>query len=106
MNTSLEDSFTAKWNERYSSKEYAYGEEPNDFLKSELAKLKVGSILFPADGEGRNSVFAAKLGWKTTSFDISHEGKKKAEALALKKNVSINYKLGSLETLAFEKGYD
>ncbi len=103
MSNNIEDSFTARWDERYSSKEYAYGEEPNEFLKSELVKFKAGSILFPADGEGRNSVFAAKLGWETTSFDISKEGKKKAEALAQKNNVSINYKLGNLNSLTFEK---
>jgi hypothetical protein len=44
------------WNERYANEEYAYGEEPNEFFKQELARLQPGRILLPADGEGRNGV--------------------------------------------------
>ena len=69
------------WNERYRQNEFAYGEEPNEFLKEQLAKLQPGSILFPAEGEGRNAVYAAQSGWQVSAFDISEEGKKKAERL-------------------------
>lgn len=51
------------WNDRYRAGEYVYGETPNKFLAEKLAGLKPGKILFPADGEGRNSVYAATLGW-------------------------------------------
>jgi hypothetical protein len=50
-----------------------------------LIKLPIGSILFPAEGEGRNAVFAAKLGWAVSAFDISNEGKNKGIKLAKKK---------------------
>jgi hypothetical protein len=40
----------------------AYGEEPNNYLKEKLEKLNTGKILFPAEGEGRNAVFEARLG--------------------------------------------
>jgi Methyltransferase domain. len=79
------------WNSRYNSDEYVYGKEPNEFFKEELAKLKPGKLLLPADGEGRNGVFAAGLGWEVTSFDWSDEGKKKAEKLAGSNGVNINY---------------
>ena len=69
------------WNDRYGADEYAYGTLPNEFLKAELAKLKPGSILFPAEGEGRNAVFAAKQGWQASAFDMSTAGKSKAEQL-------------------------
>lgn len=49
------------WDKRYGNTEYAYGEEPNAFFKKTLDKLDLkGSILLPAEGEGRNAVYAAK----------------------------------------------
>ncbi len=98
----LNDIWTSRWNERYSSEAFAYGEEPNKYLKEQLIKLPIGSILFPAEGEGRNAVFAAKLGWNVSAFDISNEGKNKAIKLAQKNNVTINYKVGELEKMDFE----
>jgi len=98
----LNDSWTSRWNERYGQEEFAYGEEPNNYLKEQLAKLPVGSILFPAEGEGRNAVFAAKLGWQVSAFDISQEGKNKALKLAEKNQVSIDYQVGALDVLNFE----
>jgi len=80
-----------KWNNRYSSEEYFFGKEPNDFFKSEIEKLSPGKALFLGDGEGRNSVYAAKLGWDIDSIDISEVGKSKADKLAKENNVQINY---------------
>ena len=42
--------------------EFAYGEQPNNYLKEQLEKLAVGTILFPAEGEGRNAVLQPNLG--------------------------------------------
>lgn len=86
-----------QWDERYARQEYIYGTEPNSFLKEKLSALKPGRILFPAEGEGRNAVYAAKLGWKTDSFDQSTEGQKKAFQLANLNNVTINYSIQSLD---------
>lgn len=91
------------WNERYAKSEYVYGKEPNIFLKEKLEKLPVGHILFVGEGEGRNSVYAAKQGWKVSAFDISSEGKKKAQQLALKNNVHIDYQVGELHDMNYEK---
>lgn len=95
------NNWTQRWDDRYSSEEFAYGKEPNNYFKEQLEKLNPGAVLFPAEGEGRNAVFAAKLGWKTSAFDISEEGKNKALKLAEKNNVSIDYQVGELETLDF-----
>lgn len=89
------------WNERYLNEEYVYGKEANNFLKQELNKLEKGKILFPCDGEGRNSVFASKLGWETYAFDQSEVGKQKAENLAIENNVKIEYKVGNLEEIEY-----
>jgi hypothetical protein len=59
----LNEIWTSRWNERYSNEEFAYGEEPNQYLNEQLEKRKAGTILFSAEGEGRNAVFAAQLVW-------------------------------------------
>jgi ubiquinone/menaquinone biosynthesis C-methylase UbiE len=91
------------WNERYAEKEYAYGIHPNQFLADSILKLpKHGKILFPAEGEGRNAVFAAKNGFEVTAFDLSSEGKKKSDKLASDNDVKFDYRVGMLEDLNFE----
>jgi len=87
----------SQWNERYASKKYQYGTEPNNFLKEQLSSLKPGRILFPAEGEGRNAVYAASLGWLTDAFDQSTEGQKKALQLAKGKGVAVSYHIQSLD---------
>lgn len=90
------------WDIRYSEEGYAYGESPNLYFMEKLAELKPGKLLLPAEGEGRNAVYAATKGWTVTCFDISKEGKKKAEQLAEKSGVTINYIVGSVEEVVFK----
>ena len=85
-----------EWDERYARQEYIYGTEPNKFLREQLSLLKPGRILFPAEGEGRNAVYAASIGWETDAFDQSVEGQRKAVKLATHKGVSIDYYIQSL----------
>lgn len=85
-----------KWNERFSSKDYVYGEIPNTFYKNKLKNLTPGKILFVAEAEGRNSVYAAKLGWNVDAVDYSEEAKKKALQLAENNGVNINYIVADL----------
>ncbi|HEY0611834.1 MAG TPA: class I SAM-dependent methyltransferase, partial [Chitinophaga sp.] len=55
------------------------------------------------DGEARNGVFAAEMGWDVTSLDLSMEAKTKALQLAKEKQVPLNYLVGDLEQLDFDK---
>ncbi|WP_456314564.1 class I SAM-dependent methyltransferase [Pseudomonas shirazensis] len=96
------NNWTQRWDDRYSNEEFAYGEEPNNFFKEQIEKLNAGAILFPAEGEGRNAIYAAKLGWTVAAFDISAEGKNKALKLAEANNVSIDYQVGELESLNYQ----
>lgn len=85
------------WDNRYSNTDYAYGTEPNKFFKESINQLQLnGKILLPAEGEGRNAVFAAKKGLDVTAFDISIEGQKKALQLAEIEDVKIKYEVGNL----------
>jgi SAM-dependent methyltransferase len=98
----MNDAWTERWTDRYSKEQFAYGELPNNYLKEQLEKLTPGAILFPAEGEGRNAVFAAKQGWAVSAFDISAEGRKKAFRLAEKNHVTIDYQVGELQTLKYQ----
>ncbi|WP_420552579.1 class I SAM-dependent methyltransferase [Tenacibaculum aiptasiae] len=81
------------WNERYNDNEWAYGKAPNTYIKEKLPLFNAGKVLFPAEGEGRNAVYAATLGWNVSAFDYSLKGKEKADKLAQLNNVTINYKV-------------
>lgn len=96
---------TEFWNERYATVEYAYGTEPNLFFRDNLKSISPGKILFPAEGEGRNAVFAARMGWDVTAFDVSTEGKKKAEQLAANNQVKISYLIENFENVSFPVNY-
>src|SRR5574343_234271 len=93
------------WNERYAQEEYAYGLQPNVFFKDAIGEIPKGKLLFPAEGEGRNAVFAAQLGYEVHAFDTSKEGKIKADQLAEKYGVTINYKVGDLAKLDYPEQY-
>jgi 2-polyprenyl-3-methyl-5-hydroxy-6-metoxy-1,4-benzoquinol methylase len=77
------------WDQRYSDEEYAFGTEPNDFLRSVLMLLPDGKALCIGDGEGRNGVWLAEQGLAVTSVDASGVGLEKARALAHQRGVAI-----------------
>lgn len=92
-----------RWDERYSSKEFAYGTEPNNYLREQLSQLTPGKILFPAEGEGRNAVFAATQGWQVSAFDISANGRSKGLQLAEQLGTTIDYQVGELSTMNYQE---
>lgn len=95
------------WDSRYSDDQYSYGTEPNQFYKSYIDGLKPGTALFLGDGEGRNSVYAAKLKWKVDAVDFSEAAKIKALDLAKNSYTDINYEVCDLSDFIFPPGkYD
>lgn len=94
------------WDEKYKKEAYAYGKMPNGFFAKKLMELEPGRILLPAEGEGRNAVFAAKQGWEVSAFDSSSEGQKKAFRLAQEEGVSIKYELTDYTRYKPEKDFD
>ncbi|MCA9643027.1 MAG: class I SAM-dependent methyltransferase [Polyangiaceae bacterium] len=79
------------WDQRYADAEYVYGTEPNDFLKetAEVHLPRGGAVLCLAEGEGRNGVYLAGLGFKVTGVDGSSVGLQKAQRLAQQRGVEI-----------------
>lgn len=95
------------WDDRYSSGNYIYGTQPNYFFKEQLDKLETGKLLLPAEGEGRNAIYAAREGWVVDAFDISERGRNKALELAKRNHVTINYYLSNYNDFQIEKNsYD
>lgn len=91
------------WNGRYAQEDFVYGKKPNGYLRAKLEDLVVGKAVFPADGEGRNSVYAAALGWQVVAFDQSEEGIAKAILLADQNNVKINYMVADMDNITLPK---
>lgn len=78
------------WESRYANDDFAYGKMPNDFLAEQAHKIRPNSkILCLADGEGRNSVYLAKLGHQVTSVDFSEKGTEKLRKWAKEENLDI-----------------
>jgi len=81
------------WDEKYASHDFAFGKEPNDFFKEILDTLISGKLLLPAEGEGRNAVYAAQKGWQVDAFDLSKTGMEKAIKFAREKGVKIQFEI-------------
>jgi SAM-dependent methyltransferase len=79
------------WDERYSTEEYAYGTNPNNFLEANVSSIPKGKVLSLAEGEGRNAVFLAKQGYSVTAVDSSLVGLNKARKLAEENGVIVEF---------------
>ena len=77
------------WDRRFSEPGWAYGTKVNDFLASVSEQIPTGKVLCLAEGEGRNAVHLASLGYEVTAVDSSSVGLAKAQSLAAGRGVSI-----------------
>jgi SAM-dependent methyltransferase len=88
------------WNERYSQHQTVYGFLPNEFFKEQLDLLAPGNLFLPAEGEGRNALYAASKGWHVTACDYSEVAKSKAEARAKELAIhTLTYSIQDLSTI-------
>lgn len=94
------------WDNRYSQAAYAYGIAPNAYFKSIIDKLPPGKILIPGAGEGRDAVYAARMGWEVHAFDQSVEGKNKASRLSSNAGVYIDYDVLDVRDFHSQDHYD
>ncbi len=93
------------WDNRYAGEAFAYGTNPNTFFKNQLADLSSGNLLLPAEGEGRNAIFAALKGWNVIAFDQSEVAKQKAMQLAKQNKVLIEYEVCDQVDFSSKKNY-
>jgi SAM-dependent methyltransferase len=90
------------WDDRYSSADFAYGTEPNDFLVTQAHRLAHGRMLSLAEGEGRNAVFLAKRGLQVHALDQSAVGLRKACHLAERERVFLSTEIVDLGAVELE----
>jgi len=96
-------SSVATWDERYAEPDFAYGDAPNDFLRTHGSTLR-GPVLCLAEGQGRNAVFLATLGLDVTAVDQSAVGLACAEKLAARAGVTMQTEVADLG--AFDLGQE
>src|SRR5215471_6949164 len=81
-----------RWETRYATPDYAFGKEPNYFLRSCKSLLPPsGRALAVADGEGRNGVWLAEQGLDVLAIDFSPAAQRKAKALAAERRVAVTF---------------
>jgi SAM-dependent methyltransferase len=91
------------WNQRYAEEVFAYGEEPNDFVRQMTGTFAPGSrILLLAEGQGRNAVWLARHGHKAVAVDQSEVGLKRTHELAAKYGVTVETVAADLMTWTAE----
>jgi len=91
-NTKTDTPEYRRWQARFSSPEYVFGTQPNEFLASCGPLLpRSGKALAVADGEGRNGVWLAKQGLDVLSIDFSPAAQAKARALAAENKVDVSF---------------
>jgi SAM-dependent methyltransferase len=96
----------AFWDTRYKENETVYGNQPNTFFKQFIDTHQPGTLLLPAEGEGRNALYAASKGWQVDAFDFSEVAMVKAIKKAEDQKLKINYQVLDLEKFKAEKKYD
>jgi len=94
---------TNSWHERFSTDLYIYGKEPNEFLVETVQQLPKGKVLCIAEGEGRNSVYLASLGFDVTAWDYAPAGLEKTNRLADEKDVVVKTELQDLADVLWEE---
>ena len=95
----------AHWEARYGDPHYHYGTEPNDFLREQVGALPPGGrVLCIADGEGRNSVFLAGMGFQVTAFDLAEAGVAKARRLAAEQGVPLDARVADAAHFPIAEG--
>jgi SAM-dependent methyltransferase len=96
------------WNRRFEAEGYLFGTEPNAWLREHAGVWQPGQrVLCVADGEGRNSVWLARLGIAVDAFDVAELGVAKARRLAAESGVHVNFAVADCDALAWpEAVYD
>ncbi len=92
------------WDARFAEPGYAYGTEPNHFLVEVAGRIPPGPVLSLGEGEGRNAVYLAGLGYDVTAVDASAVGLAKAAALAAERGVRLTTMVADLADFRIEPG--
>ena len=92
------------WDARYAAAPLVWSAGPNQFLARETADLPVGRALDVACGEGRNALWLAERGWRTTGVDFSPVAIDKARALATGRALDVGWTVADVTVWVPEPG--
>jgi len=87
----------------YTNPEPPFNTQPSAFLARVVDGLAPGAALDVAMGQGRNSLFLARKGWRVTGYDISPVGLAQATKSAAKEGLTLNTQLTSHDAFDFGK---
>lgn len=82
-----------EWDERYRSAELVWGAEPNRFVREQCSSLAPGDAVDLACGEGRNSLWLARRGWRVTGIDYSPVAIERARTLTSQEPADVAARL-------------
>lgn len=86
------------WDARYAAAPLVWSAGPNQFLARETADLPVGRALDVACGEGRNALWLAERGWRTTGVDFSPVAIDKARTLGAERGLDVDWVVADVTT--------
>lgn len=98
------DDARRRWDTVYAADGYVFGTGPNGFLAQVAHRIPPGRVLCLADGEGRNGVHLAALGYDVVSVDVSPVGLVKARRLAEARGVPLAAVAADLDDVRIERG--
>ncbi|WP_041958517.1 class I SAM-dependent methyltransferase [Sulfurospirillum arsenophilum] len=97
----------AFWNEKFQTKNFIYGEAPNNFIKDNTELLLTAKkVLCLAEGEGRNAIYLADKGLEVEALDISDVALQKLRRRAKERYVFIKTRHTLFEYWEPEQLYD
>lgn len=86
------------WDARYSAEPTLWGDAPNQFVRARLADAEPGRAVDLACGNGRNSVWLARRGWRVHAVDISTVAIEQARERSAQAGVEVGWAVGDALT--------
>jgi len=97
------------YDEKYNSGKFFWGKQPSSIARIFLQKFppyEDQTLIDIGCGEGRDSIFFARNGYRVRGFDFSAEGIKKSIAWANELNLAIDFFQADVNQYRLEKSYD
>ncbi|MGV3526317.1 MAG: class I SAM-dependent methyltransferase [Candidatus Sericytochromatia bacterium] len=85
------------WDARFSGPTPVFGAAPNVSFQALIDQLTPGRLLLPAEGQGRQALYAARLGWQVEAFDSSEVARRYTLQKAQEAGLSLDYQLCGIE---------
>lgn len=110
MHQEEDENSLLKWDNRFRNEACVLGTDPSRYLVEHLdlimSHVPGTKALDIACGEGRNSIFLAKLGFQVTGLDISEAGLEKGRQWMEREGVTIDFRAANLEQFELTEQYD